>query len=236
VVEFLSENGWAGVSGLPLVPGLALIFDMDGVVINSNPLHRQSWAEFNRRYGVETTDEMLARMYGRRNDEIVRDFFGESLSPEEVVARGAAKEELYREMLQDRLEESLTLGLRPFLEAYVDAPKALATNAEPANVDFLLDRATLRPHFRVVVSGDQVRNPKPHPEIYLKTADLLGASPGDCIVFEDSYVGVEAALAAGMRVVGVCTTHEDLPGTGITVDNFLSGSLRKWLAAQARSV
>ncbi len=224
------------MSAPPLAAGVALIFDMDGVVVNSNPLHREAWAEFNRRYGVETTEEMLERMYGRRNDAIVRDFFGEDLSEQEVAARGAAKEELYREMLEERLEQALAPGLRPFLETYSGALTALATNAEPANVNFILDRARLRPYFRVVVSGDQVRSPKPHPEIYLKTADLLGAAPANCIVFEDSYVGVEAALAAGMRVVGVCTTHENLPGTGITVHNFLSGSLHEWLAAQARLV
>jgi beta-phosphoglucomutase family hydrolase len=219
-----------------LSPGLALIFDMDGVVIDSNPLHRESWVEFNRRHGVVTTEEMLARMYGRRNDEIVRDFFGDSLSSEEVAARGAAKEELYRQMLEGRLEEALTPGVRPFLQEYSGAPKALATNAEPANVNFLLDRAVLRQYFEVVVSGDQVQNPKPHPEIYLKAADLLDVPPANCIVFEDSHVGVEAALAAGMTVVGVCTTHGDLPGTAITVHNFVSGSLRTWLAAQARVV
>jgi beta-phosphoglucomutase len=221
------------VSAAQLAPGLALIFDMDGVVIDSNPLHRESWAEFNRRYGVPTTEEMLARMYGRRNDEIVRDFFGDSLSAEEVAARGAAKEELYRQMLEGRVEDALTPGVRPFLQEYSSAPKALATNAEPANVNFLLDRAALRQYFGVVVSGDQVQNPKPHPEIYLKAADLLNVPPVNCIVFEDSHVGVEAALAAGMKVVGVCTTHGDLPGTAITVHNFVSGSLRTWLAAQA---
>jgi beta-phosphoglucomutase family hydrolase len=224
------------VSDTLLPPGLALVFDMDGVVIDSNPLHRESWAEFTRRYGVVATEEMLARMYGRRNDEIVRDFFGDSLSADEVAARGAAKEQLYRQMLEGRLEDALTPGVRQLLQEYSGAPKALATNAEPANVNFLLDRAHLRPYFRAVVSGDQVLNPKPHPEIYLKASDLLGVPPANCIVFEDSYVGVEAALAAGMRVVGVCTTHGDLPGTAITVHNFVSGSLRTWLAAQARLV
>ena len=75
-----------------LADGLALIFDMDGVIVDSNPLHREAWILFNRRYGVETTDAMLQRMYGRRNDQIVRDFFGEGLPAEEVAARGAAKE------------------------------------------------------------------------------------------------------------------------------------------------
>ena len=79
-------------------PRLALIFDMDGVIVDSNPVHREAWVAFNRRYGLETTEEMHARMYGRRNDDIVRDFYGDELSPEEIEARGAAKEEVYRQM------------------------------------------------------------------------------------------------------------------------------------------
>ena len=219
----------------PLAPGLALVFDMDGVIIDSNPLHREAWAAFNRRYGLETTEAMQERMYGKRNDRIIRDFFGEGLSAEEVAARAAAKEALYREMIGDRLEELLVPGLRQFLDRHRDAPMALATNADPPNVDFLLDRAGLRPYFRVVLTGEQVGNPKPHPEIYLRAADGLGTPPADCIVFEDSYAGVEAARAAGMRIVGICTTHGYLPRTDLSVDNFLSGDLHAWLAAQNRT-
>src|SRR5215471_6645586 len=121
----------------------ALIFDMDGVIIDSNPAHREAWAAFNRRYGLETTEEMHLRMYGRRNDQIVRDYFGDHLSDDEVAARGSAKEAMYREMIADRLEEMLVPGLRSFLDRYRDLPMAVASNAEPENVDFLLDRAGL---------------------------------------------------------------------------------------------
>lgn len=219
-----------------LAPGLALIFDMDGVIVDSNPVHREAWAAFNRRFGLETTDAMLQRMYGKRNDEIVRDFFGGGLPPEEVSARGTAKEELYREMISGRIEEMLVPGLRGFLECHRDAPMGLATNAEPANVRFLLDRTGLRPYFRAVVDGHQVRNPKPHPEVYLRAARLLKITPADCIVFEDSQFGVEAARAAGMRVIGIRTTLVNLPGTHIAIDNFLSGDLEPWLRAQNRTV
>jgi len=215
--------------------GLVLIFDMDGVLVDSNPVHRQAWAAYNRRFGLETTEAMHQRMYGKRNDQIIRDFFGTSLPPEEVAARGAAKEELYREMISGRIEEILVPGLRPFLERYGTTPKAIATNAEPANVHFVLDRADLRRYFQVVVDGDQVSHPKPHPEIYLRAAELLGAAPADCIVLEDSHSGVEAARAAGMRVIGLRTTHDILPGTELAVDNFASGELTEWLAAQNRA-
>ncbi len=215
-----------------IAPGLALIFDMDGVIVDSNPVHREAWAAFNLRYGVVTTDAMQKRMYGRRNDDIVRDFFGDSLPPEEVAARGVAKEKMYREMIAGRIDEILVRGIRPFLERHRACPMGLASNAEVENIDFLLDGAGLRQFFRVVVDGHQVRRPKPDPEIYLQAARRLQIAPVNCIVFEDSYSGVEAGRAAGMRVVGVSTTYEDLPGSTITIDNFESGVLTKWLSQE----
>jgi len=217
-----------------LAPGLALILDMDGVIIDSNPIHRQAWEVYNRRYGLETTEEMHQRMYGKRNDSIIRDFFGESLSPDEVFARGAAKEQLYREMMVGRLEEALVPGVRDFLARYQDAPLGVATNAEPANVEFLLNNAGLGGFFRAVVDGHQIKNPKPHPEVYLRAADLLRTAPANCIVFEDSISGVEAARAAAMRVVGVRTTDRELPGTNLDIDNFKDGNLEAWLRTQRR--
>jgi beta-phosphoglucomutase len=219
-----------------LAEGLALIFDMDGVIVDSNPLHREAWAVFNRRYGLETTDAMVERMYGRRNDQIVRDFFGGDLPAGEVAARGAAKEELYREMMASRIEEMLVPGLRPFLELYRGAPMAVATNAEPQNVDFVLDRAGLRPYFRAVVDGHQAIHPKPHPEIYQRAAAMLAIAPSNCIVLEDSHGGIAAARTAGMRVIGLRTTHVNLPDTDITADNFLNGNLTSWLMAQKPAV
>jgi beta-phosphoglucomutase family hydrolase len=215
---------------------IALIFDMDGVIVDSNPMHRQAWEVFNRRYRLETTEEMHQRMYGKRNDQIVRDFFGDGITAEEVDARGRAKEQLYREMMAGRTEEMLVPGLRAFLERHRDLPMGVASNAEPENVAFVLDEAGLRPYFRAVVDGHQVHNPKPHPDVYLRAAELLETEPANCIVFEDSYSGAAAAVAGGMRVIGLCTTYVNLPGTVLTIDNFLSGDLESWLQAQMRSV
>jgi len=219
-----------------LATGLALVFDMDGVIVDSNPAHRRAWEVFNRSFGVETTEAMLQRMYGKRNDEIIRDFFGEGLPPEEVAARGAAKERVYRQMISSRIEEILVPGVRQFLERHRGAPMALASNAGPDNVDFVLDRAALRPYFRAVLDGHQVRNPKPHPEIYLRAAELLAVAPADCVIFEDSLAGVAAGRAAGARVVAIRTTYVNLPGADLNVDNFLSGELSAWLAAQSRDI
>lgn len=215
---------------------IALIFDMDGVIVDSNAMHRESWTAFNSRYGLETTEEMHQRMYGRRNDQILRDFYGEGMTADEVDSRGRAKERLYREMMAGRVEEVLVPGLRAFLERHRDLPMGVASNAEPENVAFVLDEAGLRPYFRAVVDGHQVDNPKPHPDVYLRTAELLETEPANCIVFEDSHSGAAAAVAAGMRVIGLGTTYANLPGTILTIDNFLSGDLEPWLQAQMRSV
>jgi beta-phosphoglucomutase len=207
----------------------AFIFDMDGVIVDSNPLHRVVWEEYNRRHGIETTEEMQQRMYGKRNDEIVRDYFGAQLTSEEVFAHGAAKEELYREMLRPRIETALVPGIREFLQRYPDVPKAVGTNAEPANLNFVLDETGLRPFFRAAIDGHQVRRAKPDPEVFLRAAAALGAQPEECIVFEDSYSGVQAGVAAGMRVVGIATTHPELPGASLVIPDFTSPMLVDFL-------
>jgi beta-phosphoglucomutase family hydrolase len=214
---------------------IALIFDMDGVIVDSNRMHREAWVVFNRRYGLETTEEMQQFMYGKRNDQIVRGFYGDGITVEEVDARGRAKEQLYREMTAGRTEGMLVPGVRAFLERHGDLPMGLGSNAEPENVAFVLEEAGLRRYFQAVVDGHQVRHPKPHPEVYLRVAELLETEPANCIVFEDSHSGVAAAVAAGMRVIGLRTTDVNLPGTVLTADNFLSGDLESWLQAQMRS-
>src|SRR5437867_5658773 len=115
-------------------PRLALILDMDGVLVDSNPIHRQAWRAYNLRFGIETDETMQERMYGRHNDDIVRDFFGSNLSAGEVARHGADKESLYRELMTAVLDQSLVPGVRAFLERHAAAPLALASNAEPANV------------------------------------------------------------------------------------------------------
>ncbi|MEO8598172.1 MAG: beta-phosphoglucomutase family hydrolase [Candidatus Solibacter sp.] len=215
---------------------IALLFDMDGVIVDSNPMHCEAWTAFNLRYGLETTGAMLQRMYGRRNDQIVRDFFGEQLTAEEVDARGRAKEQLYREMVGERIDSMLVPGLRDFLARHQDLPLAVASNAEPENVEFVLERSGLRPYFRAVVDGHQVNRPKPFPDVYLRAAELLGVPPARCVVFEDSPSGAAAALAAGMPVIGLSTTYVNLQGAVLTIDNFSSGELEAWLTRQGRSV
>ena len=215
-----------------LAKGLALIFDLDGVVVDSNPTHAEVWRSYTRRFGIEPGEAMPDLMYGRRNDEIVKVLFGDHLSPDEIFAHGEAKEALYRRIMKDRLTQRLVPGISSFLERYRESPIGLATNAERANAEFVLETTGLRDYFQVVVDGLQVERPKPDPQIYLCTAQLLGTSPQNCVVFEDSFSGVEAARAAGARVVGVTTTHAFFQNTSLNIDNFLSVELEPWLRRQ----
>jgi beta-phosphoglucomutase len=133
--------------------------------------------------------------------------------------------------------ESLTLTLVPGIEAFLarteGLPVALATNAEPANVAFVLDGANLRRWFKAIVDGSQVRNAKPAPDVFLGAAERLGVAPRDCIVFEDSPTGIAAARAAGMRVVGILTHAPRLADVDVAVPNFLDPELEQWLASQS---
>jgi beta-phosphoglucomutase len=215
---------------IPSMPEIrALIFDMDGVIVNSNPVHREAWEVYNRRHGIETTEAMHQRMYGKRNDQIVRDFFGAELPADDVSAHGLAKEALYRDMILPAFAQSLVPGLRSFIERHRNCKVGLGTNAEPLNVDFVLREAGIADLFQAIVDGHQVEHAKPAPDIYLKVAATLAVSPANCVVFEDSFSGVAAARAAGMRVIGIRTTHQEFQGVELAVDDFTDPQLDAWI-------
>lgn len=219
---------------LRLPAGLGFIFDLDGVIVDSNRVHSACWSEYLRRCGFEKPEDFDLRMFGRRNDDIVRDVFGPELEPAELLRHGAEKEKLYREMMAPVLRDHLVPGVAAFLERYRDVPMAVATNAEPANADFVLDCASLREFFRAVITGHDVTRPKPDPEIYLRSAGELSVPPANCIVFEDSITGVEAARSAGTRVVAIRTTHaaSEFDRVDSSIRDFLDPDLELWLTSQ----
>ena len=215
-----------------LAPGLAFIFDMDGVLVHSMPLHTAAWQRYLGKMGMDVPD-LESRMHGKRNAELVADLIAGDLSDEAVFQHGAAKEQLWREMmLATGIEQYRVRGLDAFLERYKHVPKAIGTNAEPANIEFVLEQFGLRQYFAVTVDGQQVNRPKPFPDIYLKCAAKLGFSPRNCIVFEDSPTGIEAGRAAGMRLVGVETTPTEFTGVDLHIQDFQSPELESWLGSQ----
>jgi beta-phosphoglucomutase len=211
-------------------PPLAFLFDLDGVIVDSMPMHTLAWNMYMDSLGIRATD-LVDRMHGRRNDEIVHELIGSDLSAAQVYEHGAAKESLFRRLMADKLTDHLVPGVVDFIRRHADVPMAVGSNAEPANVDFVLDGAGLRRYFKVIVDGMQVKRPKPSPDVYLRAADLLGVEPRFCVVFEDSPAGVEAARAAGSHVVGV-ETHGELLGVDLRIANFEDTALEAWLSAE----
>lgn len=197
---------------------------MDGVLIDSNPTHAAVWIEYLTAQGLPL-DGIETWMAGKRNDAIMRRLLGENAGEEEVFRHGAAKEALYRERMRPQMEARLMPGLRTFLERLDHLPVGLGSNAEPANVEFLLEEAGLRPRFRAVVDGMQVANPKPAPGIYLRVAELLGVNPAKTVIFEDSPSGIAAARAAGAYVIGVNRSGAPLQDAHLTIRDFMDPQL-----------
>lgn len=201
---------------------IAVIFDMDGVIVDTNPYHKISLKQFCERYGYKLNDEELVnRIYGRTNNEWIRNLFG-PLPKERILELGEEKEALFREIYKPVIKP--LAGLEDFLkklEAHT-IPKAIGTSAPRSNVDFVLTGTRLTKYFPVILDQSDVEHGKPHPEIYLKAADRLKIAPQQCIVFEDSLSGVESAQRAGTKVIGVTTTHthQELGHTNYSIADF----------------
>lgn len=184
-----------------------VVFDMDGVIVDTNPYHKISLKQFCEKYGYHFSDEeLIKRIYGRTNNEWITNLFGK-LSKERLLELGEEKEAMFRALYKDAIAP--VAGLKLFLEKLSNQkiPCAIGTSAPRSNVDFVLNNTGLRNYFPVILDQSHVEHGKPNPEIYLKTAQALTLAPAQTIVFEDSLSGIEAAQRAGARVVGVTTTH-----------------------------
>lgn len=205
----------------------AVIFDMDGVIVDTNPYHKISLRQFCERYGYQLSDEELVnRVYGRTNNEWIRNLFG-PLPKDRILELGEEKEALFREIYKEVIQP--LPGLESFLQQLQqhEVPVAIGTSAPRSNVDFVLQGTRLTSYFPVILDQSDVEHGKPNPEIYLKVAARLKMPPEHCLVFEDSLSGVESAQRTGARVVGVTTTHThaELAHTDYSIDNFLNLSV-----------
>lgn len=185
----------------------AFIFDMDGTIVDNMAYHTRSWVEFFQRRGRSIDpDEFFRKTAGRQGREIMRLYMGEHLTDEEVKLLNEEKEAVYRELYAPH--RATITGFDDLLvkAKACDVALAVATSAPNANIDFTLDGLNLRRHFDVVVGAVDVARGKPEPDAFLLAAERCGAQPGNCIVFEDAPIGVEAARRAGMRCVVLTTT------------------------------
>lgn len=180
---------------------------MDGVLIDSNPFHLRVWSEFLARHGVSFDPGKLgAQIFGQRDDKALRMFFGEDLSGEQSLRWSEELEHNFREAFRAHAQP-LAGAAELIRECGAQGiPMAVASSAMRKNVDFVVDALQLRGYFRAVVSGDDVSHPKPDPEIYLDAAAHLGADPSRVVAFEDSPVGIEAVVRAGMKCVAIAST------------------------------
>lgn len=187
---------------------LGLLFDMDGVVCDNMPAHEEAWRRFFRERGIEIdAKDFRENTMGMPTREVLRYYFKRDFPPAEALELAAVKETLYRELYLP--ERRPAAGLLDFLKAArADGSRlGLGTGSRDDNVTFILDGLDLRRWFDAVVDGGEVVRGKPDPETFLTLAAKLGVAPADCVVFEDSLLGEEAASRAGMAVVAVTTSH-----------------------------
>ena len=189
----------------------AVLWDVDGTLIDSAEYHWLTWRETLLGEGYELTRAQFGASFGQRNDEILRGYFGEGLSAAEVARIGEAKEERYRALVRARGVEPLP-GVRRWLGKLKTEGwrQAIASSAPRLNLDAILGALGLEDFFDAVASAEDVSRGKPDPQIFLAAAAKVGAPAARCVVVEDAPAGTEAARRAGMRRVGVLSSHAAL--------------------------
>lgn len=199
----------------------AVIFDMDGVLVDSFRPHEESWLRAARDAGVEMTREQFATTFGRTSREIIRHFWGEGLDEEEMRAIDDRKEALYRDLVRDAFPTMPgAVELIDDLRA-AEFRLAVGSSGPPENVELSVRGLGREDSFSAVVTGHDVTRGKPDPEVFRKAAERLGVPPSRCAVIEDAVAGVRAANAAGMVSVALVgtTTREALSEATLVVES-----------------
>lgn len=204
---------------------LGVIFDWDGVVIDSSRQHEESWDLLAEEEGLSLFEGHFKIGFGKRNEFIIRETLKWTSDPIEVARLGERKEVLYREIIQ-REGISLLPGVGDFVKSLQtnNVPYAIGTSSPRENIESVLAYLRHMDWFRHIVAAADVEKGKPNPEVFLKAADKLEVTPGQCVVFEDSLSGIEAGKAGGMKVVALTTTNAretlDESPADVIVDSF----------------
>ncbi len=198
-----------------------VIFDLDGVLIDTGQFHRQSWYDLAREEDFEMSDELFYSTFGMQNYQIIPLLVRRDLTAEDIERMSEWKERRYRELISGKL--TLQEGARGLIDELKSNGFLLAigTSAPQANLAFMLEHTGVDDCFDAYVTGEEVSNSKPAPDTFLKAAEKLSLAPGCCLVVEDAVQGVQAGKKAGMKVVAVCTTRqrEDLEESDLIVDS-----------------
>jgi beta-phosphoglucomutase-like phosphatase (HAD superfamily) len=190
------------------MPLEALIFDMDGTMIDSMPSHQQSWATFAHSKGLEIDlPDLMRRTTGRTGTECMRELFQRDLPADEAAEYIREKEQMYRDLFAPIFAE--VAGFKAFeaLARLRGLKVGVGTAGDRHNIAFAYGNLKMDVAPLATVGGDEGLPGKPEPAIFLEVARRIGANPAQCIVFEDAPLGIEAARRAGMRAVGICTSH-----------------------------
>ncbi|UCF43998.1 MAG: HAD family phosphatase [Planctomycetota bacterium] len=198
-----------------------VIFDLDGVLINTGEFHKQSWYDLAQKEGFDASDEIFYSTFGMQNYQIIPILAGRSLPAEDIERLSEWKEGRYRELAAEKL--TLLAGARNLIDDLKDKGFMLAigTSTPQVNVTFILEQIPALNCFDAFVTGEEVSKGKPHPDTFLIAAEKLSLAPNRCVVVEDAVQGVEAGKAAGMAVVAVTTTRsrDDLKQADLIVDS-----------------
>lgn len=186
----------------------AFLFDLNGTMVDDMTYHVKAWHTILRDLGSNISMERMKEECYGKNSELLERIFPGRFSPVEKDNMGLKKEEAYQQEFRPKL--TLINGLSHFLDKAYNAGIyiAIGSAAIRFNIDFVLDETGIRHYFNAIVSADDVVNSKPHPETFLRGAQQLGILPQQCLVFEDTPKGVEAARNAEMNAIVITTTHQ----------------------------
>ncbi|MCF2442496.1 HAD family phosphatase [Dyadobacter sp. CY345] len=209
---------------------IAVIFDMDGVIVHTNPYHSLAFRKFFASRNLAPTDEEFAQhMFGKSNSYILSHFLQRKIEGEELSLLEDEKESLFRKIYEPHIDP--IKGIVHFIEdLYANGVKlGVATSAPLANLDLILSKVPLREKMGSILASENVKKHKPDPEVYLTSSKNLAVSPDQCVVFEDSFSGISAGLNAGMKVVGVLTSHtrDELPPCSFYIKDYSELSFKK---------
>jgi beta-phosphoglucomutase len=201
---------------------MGVIFDLDGVLIDTAEFHKQSWFDLAEKEGFEMTSEFFYDTFGMQNYQIIPMLAKRDVSPEEVDRLSKWKEQRYRDLIEDA--QILAAGADALLAEFKGSGFLLAigSSAPRKNMDFVLERIGVADCFDAFVVGEDVENGKPAPDTFLKAAEKLSLPPECCVVIEDAVAGVQAAKSAGMHVIALTTTR---PREDLTEADLVANSL-----------
>ena len=214
-----------------------LIFDMDGVVIDSNPFHKIAWEKFLVGKGIHFDDQLFENVLsGRTGPTSLRIIFGDELPQKNMDIFLDGVDSNYQNLIRERDDVLPIAGVHKFLEQVSEngIRMALATSAPELNIELGLQKLKLEDSFEHIIGKVDVTHGKPHPEVYLRALELLGLPSERCVVFEDSKAGIQSARSAGIQVVGIASGHsrEELLNEGVSMvaDDFTKLELKEVLA------